>query len=241
MKAVVFDLGHTLIDYYIDWRGPENRAISDFYRVIAENMDDPPEKNVFVATMIQELENARSRRRMEMIEIPLSTFLGERLKQFDLRYDEEVIQEGLEIFYGALLEHRKLIPGTLEMLQNIKKNGYKVGLISDVAWGLPSYFPKRDMTFYKLDVYFDDLVFSTDVGLRKPNPRIFKIALENLGVGAGDAAYVGNSLQSDIRGALDSGLKAILKKSNYFFPDDSVVPDAYVDDWSELKGILDAL
>lgn len=241
MKAVVFDLGHTLIDYYVDWREPESHAILDFYHAISENADDFPDRNVFVETMVQELKNARRRRRVELIEIPLKVFLGERLKQFGLPFDEELIQEGLEIFYGALLEHRKLIPGTLEMLQSIKENGYRVGLISDVAWGLPSYFPKRDMAFYELDVYFDDLIFSTDVGLRKPNPKIFQIALENLGVEARDATYVGNSLQADIKGALDSGLKAILKKSNYFFPDDSIVPDACVDDWSELKGILDAL
>jgi HAD superfamily hydrolase (TIGR01549 family) len=241
MKAVVFDLGHTLIDYYIDWREPENRAISDFYRAISENRDDPPDKCVFVETMIQELENARGRRRVEMIEIPLQTFLGERLEQFGLPLDEGLIQEGLEIFYMALLEHRTLIPNTLEMLQSLKENGYRVGLISDVAWGLPSYFPKRDMAFYKLDVYFDDLVFSTDVGLRKPNPRIFQIALENLGIEAREAVYVGNNLQADIKGAHDSGMKAVLKKSNYFFPDDSIVPDACVDEWSELKGVLDAL
>jgi putative hydrolase of the HAD superfamily len=241
MKAVVFDLGHTLIDYYVDWREPENRAISDFYSVISENTDELPDKSVFVKTIVHELDNARRKRRVEMIEIPLHTFLGERLKQFELPFDEEMIQKGLEIFYGALLEHRKLIPGTLEMLHNIKENGYRVGLISDVAWGLPSYFPKRDMVFYKLDVYFDNLVFSTDVGLRKPNPKIFQIALENLGIEAQEAVYVGNNLQADIKGAHDSGLKAVLKKSNYFFPDDSIVPDAYVDDWSELKSILDAL
>ena len=234
-------LGHTLIDYYVDWREPENRAITNFYDAISEKTDMSPDKDVFVRTMIQELDNARRRRKVEMIEVPLRTFLGDRLEQFSLPFDEEVIEEGLEIFYGALLEHRKLIPGTLEMLQDIKENGYAVGLISDVAWGLPSYFPKRDMAFYEMDVYFDDMVFSTDVGLRKPNPEIFRIALKNLGVAAIDAVYVGNNLQADIKGARDSGMKAVLKKSNYFFPDDSIVPDAFVDDWSELEGILHAL
>ena len=240
MKAVVFDLGHTLIDYYVDWREPENRAISNFYFAISERAKEPPDRDLFETTLVQELESARRRRRVEMIEIPLRQFLGDRLEQFGIPFDEGIIHEGLEIFYGALLEHRRLIPGTLEMLEGLKANGLMLGLISDVAWGLPSYFPKRDMAFYKMDVFFDDLVFSTDVGLRKPNPRIFQIALDNLGVEAREAVYVGNNLQADIKGAQDSGLKAVLKKSNYYFHDDSIVPDAYIDEWSELKRILDA-
>lgn len=241
MKAVIFDLGHTLIDYYSDWRIPENGAVSKFYGIISRNSEDPPEESEFIDTMILELEKARYRRRTEMIEIPLENFLHDRLVQFGVPPNDEVIIGGLEVFYQALLEHRKLIPGTVEMLQDMKDGGYLIGLISDVAWGLPSYFPMRDITFYGLDQFFDDLVFSSDVGLRKPNPRIFRIALDNLGVTATESAYVGNNLQADIKGALEVGLKAILKKSNYFFPDESIVPHARVDEWSELRGVLEGL
>lgn len=241
MKAVIFDLGHTLIDYYDDWRIPEKRAVSKFYDIVSGSVDDPPEEGEFIDVMILELEKARNRRRTEMIEIPLESFLHDRLVQFSVPPSEEVIVGGLEVFYQALLEHRKLIPGTVEMLRDLKDRGYLIGLISDVAWGLPSYFPMRDMTFYGLDGFFDDLVFSSDVGLRKPNPSIFRIALDNLGVTAIESAYVGNNLQVDVKGALEVGLKAILKKSNYFFPDETIVPHARVDDWSELRGVLERL
>jgi putative hydrolase of the HAD superfamily len=124
------------------------------------------------------------------------------------------------------------------MLERIKARGLLIGLVSDVAWGLPSRFPLMDMRHFHLDGFFDDMVFSTDVGLRKPNPKIFKIALLNLGVKPGEAVFVGNSLQADIEGALRVGMLAVLKKSKYYQHDDGIVPDARIVDWSEIDSVL---
>ncbi|MCG7844107.1 MAG: HAD-IA family hydrolase, partial [Methanomassiliicoccales archaeon] len=154
------------------------------------------------------------------------------------RLDEGLVQDGLEVFYTALKEDRNLIPGTLEMLQRVRDKGYAIGLISDVAWGLPSEFPLRDMKHYRLDDFFDDMIFSSDVGLRKPHPRMFKMALFNLGADKERSMYVGNSLQADVRGAKSVGLRAILKKSGYYQPDDTIVPDDIVDDWEDLDELL---
>lgn len=97
------------------------------------------------------------------------------------------------------------------------------------------------MEFFNLTEYFDDMVFSTDVGLRKPHPKMFKIALSNLGADAAQSLFVGNSLQCDVKGALGVGMTAVLKKSDYYLPDDSIVPDAHVDQWSDLAAILEEI
>jgi len=52
------------------------------------------------------------------------------------------------------------------------------------------------MMHYHIHEFFDDLVFSTDVGLRKPNPKMFKIALSNVGAEADCSYFVGNNLQA---------------------------------------------
>ncbi len=61
--------------------------------------------------------------------------------------------------------------------------------------GLQSYFPVR--------------VISREVGVRKPDPRIFAIALERLGVDAADAVFVGDSPKHDIAGASAVGMKTV--------------------------------
>jgi len=236
---VIFDLGHTLIDYYNDWRVPERRAILEFHRAVSKRVEKPPREKEFIRVLTEGLEQTRRRRGREMIEIPLVSFLEDRLMILDVDPKEDLIEEGLGIFYQALLEHRTLIPGAVEILRNLEESGYLIGLISDVAWGLPSRFPLMDLRHYGLDAFFDDMVFSTDVGLRKPNPMIFRIALENLGARNEESVYVGNNLQTDIAGALGAGMKAVLKNSDYFFPDDRIVPSAKITDWSEFESVLE--
>ncbi|HOE52114.1 MAG TPA: HAD family hydrolase [Methanomassiliicoccales archaeon] len=237
MKAVLFDLGHTLIDYYHDWSGPEERIVSRLHRLAMEaggRMQEPE----FRRSVLEILRQNRDRKAQDMVEIPLERVLESIFGSAGCDWDESLVQDGLELFYEALREDRSLVPGTVEMLERVREKGYSIGLISDVAWGLPSEYPLRDIRHFGLDRYFDDMIFSSDVGLRKPNPRMFKMAMLNLGVGRDEAMYVGNSLQADIRGARAVGIRAVLKRSGYFQPDDSIVPDHTVDDWKELDGLL---
>jgi FMN phosphatase YigB (HAD superfamily) len=238
MKAAVFDLGHTLIDYYSSWEVPELRAIERSYRLAVEyGCEAPSEK--FQTELRKMLLDGRMRKEKEMVEIPLYQILDTIYQRFGCEVTDEMLIEGMDIFYGVLVEDRRLVPGTIEMLDMVRSKGYAIGLVSDVAWGLPSDYPQRDMAYFRIIDYFDDMVFSTDVGLRKPHPKMFKIALSNLGADADESVFVGNSLQCDVKGALGVGMTAVLKKSDYYQPDDSIVPDARVDRWSDLVAILE--
>jgi len=237
MKAVIFDLGHTLIDYYHDWSGPERRIVDRLYELARDSGGRAPEGE-FRASVLKVLQDNRERKALEMVEIPLERVLETILGKAGCRVNEGLVQDGLEIFYGALKEDRSLMPGTVEMLQHVRDLGYAIGLISDVAWGLPSEYPLRDMRHFRIDPFFDDMIFSSDVGYRKPHPRLFKMALLNLGADLEGSMYIGNSLQADVRGAKGVGLKAVLKKSGYFQPDETIVPDVTIDGWTELDPLL---
>ncbi len=241
MKAIIFDLGHTLIDYYNDWVKPEKEAVDLVYDIASEECEVAPGRVEFREGLRDRLSEARTRKRQEMIEIPLQQILDSFFEDLGMNKNGGLIDRSMEAFYGTLLEHRDLVPGAEDILSEVESRGYRVGLISDVAWGLPSRFPREDMKEYGLDRYFDDLVFSTDVKLRKPNPKIFELSLSRLGVDPENAVYVGNSLQADIQGALDSDMWAVLKKSSYFFPDDSIRPHKEIEDWKEMERVLDDL
>ena len=149
----------------------------------------------------------------EMIEVPLGETLSICLNRYGC-LEEDILNEVMEAFYHVLNDARRLVEGAPEMLSNLKDRGLDIGLVSDVAWGLPSDYPKGDMVYYGLDQYFDDMVFSTDVGLRKPGAKIFKVALNNLSVSASEAIFVGNSLHHDIKGAKGVGMMTVLKRSS---------------------------
>jgi len=241
MKAVPFDLGHTLINYHNDWKGPERHAVEAVSDLMLERSMNGTKREDVVSNLFELLARARNVKSTEFLEVSLESVLLNCFTYFSVEGEEDLMQESLEIFYRVLLERRELVPGTLEMLESLRDEGFKIGLVSDVAWGLPSSFPLRDMKHFGLDDYFDDMVFSTDVGLRKPNPRIFKIALYNVGAKAEESVFVGNNLQCDIKGALGVGMTAILKTSDFYTHDESIVPSFKIDDWTEFEDILHRL
>jgi len=57
--------------------------------------------------------------------------------------------------------------------------------------------------------YFDSMIFSEEIGIRKPDPRIFYLAAERLGVQPCEIVHVGDNLKTDVWGAMNAGLKAI--------------------------------
>jgi len=58
----------------------------------------------------------------------------------------------------------------------------------------------------RLENFFDALVISSDYGFRKPDPRLFHVALAALDVSASEAAYIGNKYETDLVGAKEAGL-----------------------------------
>ena len=58
--------------------------------------------------------------------------------------------------------------------------------------------------------YFDDLTFSDEIGLLKPETMIFQVALRKLAWGPKESVFIGDSQQSDIAGAKNAGLAAHL-------------------------------
>ncbi|MDW5561600.1 MAG: HAD family hydrolase [Methanomassiliicoccus sp.] len=237
MKAVLFDLGHTLIDYYYDWKGPEERGIAGIYDIVHE-CSPKTDREEFTTYLRERLQYSRSMKYDQYVETPLAELMGECLERYGC-LDEDSLQRSMEVFYNVLLEDRNLVHGAVDLLAEIKERGLSVGLISDVAWGLPSEFPMRDIRHFGMDAYFDDYVFSTDVGLRKPHPKMFKIALSNLGVDASEAMYVGNSIAQDIRGAKGVGIRAVLKSSAYCPQAEGVFPDHTVQTLDEVAGLIE--
>jgi putative hydrolase of the HAD superfamily len=88
--------------------------------------------------------------------------------------------------------------------------------------------------------YFDPIVVSGDHGFRKPDRRLFQLALDGLGVPAAHVLYVGNDMYRDIYGAREAGMRTALFDSDPntgVFPD--CVPDHTITDFRDLLAILD--
>jgi len=86
--------------------------------------------------------------------------------------------------------------------------------------------------------YFKEIMISGEVGFGKPDPRIFRLVLDRLGVPAQEAVMIGNSLSSDIQGSQSVEMKSVWVNRESSPRDDTVVPELEVRDLAELREAL---
>ena len=100
--------------------------------------------------------------------------------------------------------NRALVAGARELLDALHGQA-RLGLISNNA--VAEQFDK--LRTLNIAHYFEAIVISEDVGVTKPDKRIFEIALERLGAKPDETVMVGDSLHADIRGARNAGIAAV--------------------------------
>jgi putative hydrolase of the HAD superfamily len=96
-------------------------------------------------------------------------------------------------------------PGAVETLAELRARGYGVGLISVCSEDVPDVWGET-----VLADLFDVTVFSCSVGLRKPDPRIYRLACRDLGVEPDEALFVGDGANDELAGAERVGMRAVL-------------------------------
>jgi putative hydrolase of the HAD superfamily len=109
-------------------------------------------------------------------------------------------------------ENFSLYEDALPVLDELRRHGLKIGLISNGQRDLDEF-----ASHHRLEV--DAIVGSKAHGRVKPHPSIFIAALHALGVTAGEAAMVGDSYEDDIEGARALGIRAILLDRGSTRPD----------------------
>jgi HAD superfamily hydrolase (TIGR01549 family) len=99
----------------------------------------------------------------------------------------------------------KVLPDTVPTLRKLKSAGYYLAVISNSDGSVESEIQRAG-----LGEYLEFVIDSSVVGVEKPHPEIFQIALDRAGVKPGEAVYVGDTYPTDIGGAELAGLRGIL-------------------------------
>ncbi|HEY6835564.1 MAG TPA: HAD-IA family hydrolase [Gaiellaceae bacterium] len=97
------------------------------------------------------------------------------------------------------------VPGAVETISELRRRGLLIGLITVCTDDVPALWPETP--FHGL---FDVEVFSCSVGLRKPDPRIYRLACDQLGIEPGEAMFVGDGANDELAGAERVGMTAVL-------------------------------
>ena len=110
------------------------------------------------------------------------------------------------------------------LLSSLRSRGIKTGLVAN-SWPDPARLLRADVQAFGLADLLDVLVFSEEVGARKPQPEIFLHALRQLGVEPENAMFVGDRLETDVQGAARVGMATV--QALWFRADDTrgIEPD----------------
>lgn len=122
---------------------------------------------------------------------------------------DTLVDEGTEIKdEQEVVLQAELIPGAADLVRALKARGYPVALVADG----PAASFRNIYTQYHLYQDFDVLAISDEVGVSKPDARMFHHALQQLKIAPSDYArviMVGNNLERDIKGANALGIVSV--------------------------------
>jgi putative hydrolase of the HAD superfamily len=96
-------------------------------------------------------------------------------------------------------------PYCVEVLSNLKEAGYKTGLISDCSLEIPALWQ-----YTPISKLIDVPIFSCMAGVKKPDPRIYGMVLDKLGLEARDCLYIGDGSSNELSGAKEVGMYPVL-------------------------------
>jgi putative hydrolase of the HAD superfamily len=202
IKAIGFDIGHTLIKY----DNPLN--LSSLYRPALEHViskcnikysDEKIETAVSILTKYNTRVNPRE------IEISSDVIFGEIFDSWFV--DLTFLNKAKSSFFSFLQSSAAPFIEVEPVLSKLKSINIQIGVFTNVAYGMDNHFSLKDID--AISQYIDIALTSVDVGFRKPNSAGFKMLLTTFDIQPFEMLFVGDE-EVDIIGANNLGIGSVL-------------------------------
>jgi 2-haloacid dehalogenase len=192
-KAIFFDADDTLYDYPSAERAALLACLDEFHI--------PIKVESFIATYKRH--NHDVWQEFERGEIDQASLRVERFRRLaaELALPGLPLEQVSSFYVEALARQSQLLPGALDLVRELAKK-FPLALVTN---GIAAV-QKRRFAASPITPYFKAIVISEEVGVAKPDPRIFAPALAKIGVSPGEVLYVGDSVSSDMAAARNAGM-----------------------------------
>ena len=239
VRAVLLDYGHTLVDFH-----RTEEALREAYEQIRARIEavaymEVPELLDLIERVAGGVDRlvAESYRERRMEELDLASGFRESLSAVGFDLPDDLIEHIIVLDHSAYSRSITIEADMIEVLRDLRARGYRIGLVSNVSL-LPQLM-RGDLDRLGVGPLMDATVFSSEIGLRKPDPRIFTEALRRLGSEAAETVFVGDRLYDDATGARGVGMRAIQTVQFRAEEDPEVQPDGRIEHLSELPALLE--
>lgn len=200
-KAVIFDMGGTLIDYGSPKQFMEILKSNEF-----RNLADISEK--YQSDLFHGVRRKRKECRITLEEFEIMEVIESVLENNCYRKNWVERRTIMTVLYRLYTKGLKPFPEALEVLKYLKKKKITIGLVSNTS--LPSYYHVNDLTRFGMHEMFSFLIFSSDLGYRKDHPFIYQRAVEQVNCFPHEILFVGDMLDKDVLGPKREGMEAAL-------------------------------
>ena len=234
-KMILFDYGHTLLwERDFDFE----RGYAAVFEHVCKNPNAVTSKdmNELAEGLFREADICR-RQGMELHEFPLLRCASEALGiEFDIP-----IEEAENILWTNSSAGGKM-PHIDALLTHLKSEGIRTGVISNIGWSGGALKRRIERLLPESD--FEFILTSSEYGIRKPNPLLFRIALQKAGLEPNEVWFCGDNIAADIVGAHGAGMFPVYydcAKDKDMNAKSDMLPDfeyLHVNDWLELIDTL---
>jgi putative hydrolase of the HAD superfamily len=211
LKAVTFDLWETLL---FERDGANAYRTAARCRNLAQTLN-----KLGVDTSIEQVTSALDRtidsllkvwdQNKDLTHIEQLQFIVKHTSNGIAKIEKEWLQQLSHAYVSPLHEIPPYLnPDTLQVFQWLKEQKKKIGLICNTGM-TPGFELRKFLSQSAVSEYFDTMIFSDEVGIRKPDPEIFHLAAHKLRVRPREAVHIGDNLKSDVWGAKNAGFRAI--------------------------------
>jgi HAD superfamily hydrolase (TIGR01662 family) len=213
LQAVLFDYGHTLIHFD---EQPHAQLLASYEKInqlLAERLErEIPTAHVLIEKVSKavdaEIQRDYKSGREEEVEIAL--LYDGALRQLGLELELDVIEQVMDLEQEGWLQSIHVGPDVVPTLTALKAQGLRLGIVSNAAY-LPRLMVRQMQTLGLRD-FFDGVTFSSEVGVRKPNPAIYEDALNKVRAPASATLFVGDRVREDVQGPQRVGMRAVLTR-----------------------------
>jgi FMN phosphatase YigB (HAD superfamily) len=191
VRAVLFDLGNTLVSYYATAEFPAvlHGCLQECRTVLGWPQDSERDRTLFVRAM--GLNAERPDGAVYALDQRLRELFGQHAA-----LDDSTLAAVCQAFLKPIFSLGRLDPEALPLLESIRQRGLKTAIVSNAPWGSSASAWRSELARHGLLDRLDASVFCGDVGWRKPNPAPFVRALELIDVAPADALSSGSRLQA---------------------------------------------